>query len=162
QEVDEILLRHPAVAEAATFAVPHATLGEDVASAIVLRPDAAATPKEIRHFAIGQVADFKLPRQVLIVQEIPKRPTSKVQRIGLAGKLGLANGGLPSRTLVAPRTDLERVLAERWAELLQVDRLGVHDDFFALGGDSLLAAQILVHVYEVANVELGVSRLFEA
>ena len=91
QEVDEVLLEHPAVAEAVTFAVPHATLGEDVASAVVLRPDAAATPKDIRQFAIGRIADFKVPRQVLIVREIPKGPTGKVQRIGLAAKLGLAS-----------------------------------------------------------------------
>ena len=90
QEVDEVLLDHPAVAEAVTFAVPHATLGEDVAAAVVLRPHAAATPKEIRRFAIGRIADFKVPRQVLIVAEIPKGPTGKVQRIGLAAKLGLA------------------------------------------------------------------------
>ena len=112
QEVDEVLLEHPAVAEAVTFAVPHATLGEDVASAIVLRPDAAATPKDIRQFAIGRIADFKVPRQVLIVREIPKGPTGKVQRIGLAAKLGLATGAALPRAFVAPRTPLEKALAE--------------------------------------------------
>ena len=106
REVDEVLLEHPAVAEAVTFAVPHATLGEDVASAVVLRPDAAATPKDIRQFAIGRLADFKVPRQVLIVEEIPKGPTGKVQRIGLAAKLGLANRVVPPQTFVAPRTPL--------------------------------------------------------
>src|SRR5439155_3154773 len=53
-EVDDVLLQHPAVAEAVTFAVPHPTLGEDVGSAVVLRPDAAATPKDIRRFAMGR------------------------------------------------------------------------------------------------------------
>src|SRR5207247_10277496 len=57
QEVDQVLLEHPAVAEAVTFAVPHATLGEDVASAIVLRSHGLATPKEVRQFAIGRIAD---------------------------------------------------------------------------------------------------------
>ena len=94
-----MLLEHPAVAEAVTFAVPHATLGEDVASAVVLRPHAAATPKDIRQFAIGRIADFKVPRQVLIVSEIPKGPTGKVQRIGLAAKLGLATGTAPAAGL---------------------------------------------------------------
>jgi len=69
REVDEALLEHPAVAEAVTFAVPHATLGEDVAAAVVLRPNAGATPKELRQFAAGRLADFKVPRQVLIVQD---------------------------------------------------------------------------------------------
>ena len=63
REVDEVLLEHPAVAEAVTFAVPHVTLGEDVASAIVLRPHAAATPADIRQFALGRIADFKVPQR---------------------------------------------------------------------------------------------------
>ena len=101
REVDEVLLEHPAVAEAATFAVPHPTLGEDVASAVVLRPHMAATPADIRQFTIGRVADFKIPRQVLIVEELPKGPTGKVQRVGLAAKLGLANLVVTQQTFVA-------------------------------------------------------------
>ena len=112
QEVDEVLLDHPAVAEAVTFAVPHPTLGEDVASAVVLRPHAAATPKDIRQFAMGRIADFKVPRQVLIVAEIPKGPTGKVQRVGLAAKLGLATDAAPP---AGPRraTDAARESAGR-------------------------------------------------
>jgi acyl-CoA synthetase (AMP-forming)/AMP-acid ligase II len=162
QEVDEVLREHPAVAEAVTFAVTHATLGEDVAAAVVLRPHRVATPKDIRQFAIGRIAEFKVPRQVLIVTEIPKGPTGKVQRIGLAAKLGLATSTALALTFVAPRTHLEKVLAKRWAEILQVEQIGIHDDFFASGGDSLLATQVLCHVYEVMQVELEVSRFFEA
>jgi acyl-CoA synthetase (AMP-forming)/AMP-acid ligase II len=162
REVDEALLEHPAVAEAVTFAVPHATLGEDVASAIVLRPHAAATPKDIRQFASGRIADFKVPRRVLIVSEIPKGPTGKVQRIGLAAKLGLATDNALPQPFAAPRTPLEKVLAKRWAEILQVDQVGIHDDFFASGGDSLLASHVLRHVYDVAQVKLEVPRFFEA
>jgi acyl-CoA synthetase (AMP-forming)/AMP-acid ligase II len=160
REVDEVLLAHPAVAEAVTFAVPHATLGEDVASAIVVRPDAVTTPNDIRRFALGRLADFKVPHEILIVGEIPRGPTGKVQRVGLAAKLGLATG-LP-RSFAPPRTPLEEVLAKGWAEILQVEQIGIHDNFFASGGDSLLAAHVLSHVYEIAQVELGVSRFFEA
>ncbi len=162
QEVDDVLLQHPAVAEAVTFAVPHATLGEDVASAVVLRSDGLATPKDIRRFAIGRIADFKVPRQVLIVAEIPKGPTGKKQRIGLAVKLGLATSAAALTTFVAPRTLLEKRLAEHWAQILQVEQIGIHDDFFASGGDSLLATDVLSHVYEVTQVELEISRFFEA
>ena len=136
QEVEAILLQHPAVADAVTFAVPHPTLGEDVASAIVLRPGIAATPNDIRQFVIGRIADFKVPRQVVIVKEIPKGPTGKVQRIGLADKLGLASGSPPRQASVAPRTPLESSLAKRWAEILRVEQIGIHDDFFGSGGDS--------------------------
>ncbi len=162
REVDEALLEHPAVADAVTFAVPHATLGEDVASAVVLRPRAAATPKEIRRFAMGRIADFKVPRQVLIVKELPKGPTGKVQRVGLAEKLRLASLLAVPQVFVAPRTHLENVLAELWAELLQVERVGIHDNFFALGGDSLLAARFLTRVRDIVHLDIEVSRIFEA
>jgi acyl-CoA synthetase (AMP-forming)/AMP-acid ligase II len=161
QEVDEVLREHPAVAEAVTFAVPHATLGEDVASAVVLRSHSLATPKEIRQFAIGRVADFKVPRQVLIVTEIPKGPTGKVQRIGLAAKLGLATSTALPQDFVAPRTPLEKLLAKHWAEILRLEQIGIHDDFFASGGDSLLVTHVLGHIYAVTQIELEVSRFFE-
>jgi acyl-CoA synthetase (AMP-forming)/AMP-acid ligase II len=90
REVDEVLLDHPAVAQVVTFGVPHAKLGEDVAAAVVLKPDAQADEKAIRAFAAERLADFKVPRQVLIMDELPKGATGKVQRIGLAQKLGLA------------------------------------------------------------------------
>ncbi len=133
REIDEVLLQHPAVAEAAAFAVRHATLGEDVAAAVVLRPQAVAEPKDIHQFAIGRIADFKVPRQVLIVSEIPKGPTGKVQRIGLAARLGMAHSAARAREFVAPRTPLETALANYWAELLQVERIGIDDDFFEIG-----------------------------
>ncbi len=162
REVDEVLLEHPAVAEAAAFAVPHPTLGEDVASAVVLRPHTAATPADIRRFTIGRLADFKVPRQVLIVEELPKGPTGKVQRVALAAKLGLTNLVVTPETFVAPQTHFEKMLAELWAEILQVERVGIHDNFFALGGDSLLATDVLTSVYDVLHVELDLSCLFDA
>jgi acyl-CoA synthetase (AMP-forming)/AMP-acid ligase II len=162
QEVDEVLLQHPAVAEAVTFAVPHPTLGEDVGSAVALRPHAAATPKDIRRFAMGRIAAFKVPRQVLIVAEIPKGPTGKVQRVGLAAKLGLATSTALPQASMAPQTPLEKTLAGIWAELLQVEQVGRHDDFFALGGDSLLATQVRIRLYEIMHLEVEVSDIFKA
>ena len=88
-EVDEVLTAHPAVAQALTFAVPHQKLGEEVAAALVLREGATTTPLEIREFVGHRLADFKVPRQVIFLDEIPKGPTGKLQRIGLADKLGL-------------------------------------------------------------------------
>jgi acyl-CoA synthetase (AMP-forming)/AMP-acid ligase II len=161
QEVDDVLLQHPAVVESVTFAVPHATLGEDVASAVVLRSDDMATAKEIRRFAAGRIADFKVPRQVLIVRQIPKSATGKTQRVGLADKLGLGASAGPRRS-IAPRTPLEKALAEHWAEILQIAQIGLHDNFFAAGGDSLLATEVLHHIHEITQVELAVSQFFEA
>jgi acyl-CoA synthetase (AMP-forming)/AMP-acid ligase II len=162
REVDEMLMEHPAVAEAVTFAVPHPTLGEDVAAAIVLRPHAAATPKDIRQFAMRRIAEFKVPRQVVIVSEIPKGPSGKLQRIGLAAKLGLATGGATHQAFIAPRTPLEKLLAEHWAEILQLERVSIHDDFFTLGGDSLLVTQVVAHIYDAVHLEIDASQFFEA
>ncbi|MGC9419174.1 MAG: AMP-binding enzyme, partial [Rhodovulum sp.] len=75
-----------------TFALPHPKLGEEVAAAVVLRDGAQATEREIRDFAAERVADFKVPRKVVILDEIPKGATGKMQRIGLAEKLGLVEG----------------------------------------------------------------------
>jgi acyl-CoA synthetase (AMP-forming)/AMP-acid ligase II len=88
-EVDGILMDHPAVAQVVTFALPHPKLGEEVAAAVVLREGMEATEREIRDFAATRIADFKVPRKVVIMDEIPKGATGKMQRIGLAQKLGL-------------------------------------------------------------------------
>ena len=90
KEVDEVLMDHPAVRQVVTFAVPHAKLGEEVAAAVVLREGIEAAPAEIRAFASERLADFKVPRRVLVLDEIPKGPTGKLRRIGLAEQLGIA------------------------------------------------------------------------
>ena len=89
REIDEVLLDHPSVAQVCTFAMPHDRLGEDVAAAVVLIDGIPATERELRDFCSGRLADFKVPRKVVILDEIPKGATGKVQRIGLAEKLGL-------------------------------------------------------------------------
>ena len=88
-EIDEVLIAHPEVAQAVTFALPHEKLGEEVAAALVLREGAKTSEGEIREFAGRRLADFKVPRKVIFLDEIPKGPTGKLQRIGLAEKLGL-------------------------------------------------------------------------
>ena len=90
REVDEVLLEHPAIAEVVTFAIPHPMLGEDVAAAVVLKPGVAATERDLRRFVGERLADMKVPRKILFLDEIPKGATGKLQRIGLAAKLGLA------------------------------------------------------------------------
>ena len=89
REVDDLLMSHPAVAQAVTFALPHDKLGEEVAAAIVLREGKSATERELRDFVSTHLADFKVPRKVVFLAEIPKGVTGKLQRIGLAAKLGL-------------------------------------------------------------------------
>jgi acyl-CoA synthetase (AMP-forming)/AMP-acid ligase II len=89
REVDEALMDHPAVAQVVTFGMPHPKLGEDVAAVVVLKEGQSATEPELRDFVGGKLADFKVPRKILFMAEIPKGATGKLQRIGLAAKLGL-------------------------------------------------------------------------
>lgn len=89
REVDEILMDHPAVAQVVCFGMPHAKLGEAVAAVVVLREGQAATERELQLFVAGRVADYKVPAKILFMDEIPKGATGKLQRIGLAARLGL-------------------------------------------------------------------------
>ena len=88
-EVDGVLSEHPAVAQALTFGIPHPMLGEEVGAAVVLREGMAVTERELRDFAAKHLADFKVPRKVVFLAEIPKGATGKLMRIGLAEKLGI-------------------------------------------------------------------------
>jgi acyl-CoA synthetase (AMP-forming)/AMP-acid ligase II len=89
-EIDEALLDHASVQQALTFAIPHDKLGEDVAAVVVLRDGALATERELREFVNEKLAAFKVPHRIYFLSEIPKGATGKLQRIGLAQKLGLA------------------------------------------------------------------------
>jgi acyl-CoA synthetase (AMP-forming)/AMP-acid ligase II len=89
REIDELLMDHPAVAQVVCFGMPHAKLGEEVAAAVVLREGQQATERELQDFVGKRAADFKVPKRILLLDEIPKGATGKLQRIGLAQKLGL-------------------------------------------------------------------------
>jgi len=80
REIEEVLHEHPAVAEVAVIGIPHPSLGEEVGAAVALKPGAAATPDELRAFAKDRVAAYKYPRQVWLVDALPKGPTGKIMR----------------------------------------------------------------------------------
>lgn len=89
REVDEVLMNHPSVEQVVTFALPHDKLGEDVAAAVVLKDGQLATEAELKAFAAKSLAAFKVPRTITLLAEIPTGATGKLQRIGMAEKLGL-------------------------------------------------------------------------
>lgn len=92
-EVDDALMEHPAVQQVVTFAVPHKMLGEEVGAAVVLAEGQSATDKDLQSFAGETLAPFKVPKVIVFLDEIPKGATGKMQRIGLAEKLGLGDAG---------------------------------------------------------------------
>lgn len=171
REVDEALLAHPAVAEAAAFALPHPTLGDEVVAAVVLRSGASASVDDLQHFVAERLSYFKVPRHIVFVPELPKGPTAKLLRRELAAHFaGLAtvadiesgDAAKPVESFVAPTTPMERELAAIWASVLEINRIGLHDDFFALGGDSMLASLVVSRVADLTDYEVTLNDIFEA
>ena len=151
REVDDALLGHPDVTQAVTFAVPHPRLGEDVAAAVVLTSGSGVTKGELRQAVAARLAPFKVPRQIVVVDELPKSATGKVQRIGLAEHLGVANRPGPTAAdasaFVAPRDDVEARLAAIVRDVLALEDVpSVSDDLFDLGADSLHVVELVSEV----------------
>jgi len=156
REIEEVLMAHPAVEQAVGFPVMHPTLGEDVVAAVVLRPAAMVEPEELKELVATKLADFKVPRAVVIVDEIPKSPTGKIQRGALAKKFARQLNS----EFVAPQSELERTVGRIIAEVLGIERVGAADNFFALGGDSLRATQVLARIRTVLDVNLSIATVF--
>ncbi len=166
REIDEVLLDHPAVYQALTFAVPDPLLGEQVAAAVVLR-DRRTTERDLRSFASTRLVDFKVPRRILILDEIPKGATGKLQRIGLAEKLGLSHADLNPQTeasqpYAAPRNRTEHRLAEIWRRTLGIEQVSIRQTFTELGGDSLLMLQLALCVEEEFKLNVSLLDLSDA
>lgn len=147
-DVDAALMRHPHVAEVATFGVAHPTLGEDVVVAVVLgngadravvgdTPDASLTPEGLRDLALATLPAFMVPSRILLVPAIPKSTFGKLRRHELAE----AFSTLLTPAYEAPRDGAETAVARIFADALGIERVGAFDNFFALGGDSLRGAQ---------------------
>jgi oxalate---CoA ligase len=166
REIDMILLEHPAVAEAAAFALPHPRLGEEVAAAVRLRAGATASEEEIREFVATRVAEFKVPRRILIVTEIPKSSAGKVRRSDLGEKLGIrphaTEPALATGPADAPRDQLEWQLLKIWERILHIRTVGVRDNFFELGGHSLLAVTLFEEVEKLTGRSYPLALLLRA
>jgi acyl carrier protein len=156
REVDEILLNHPAVLQAVTFAVPHPTIGEDIAAAVVLRPESDVTEAGLREWLFEHITPFKIPSRIIVTDEIPKGATGKIQRIGLHEKFVTA---LTTRHK-PPLSRTEVRLAELWSEVLDIPTPGVADNFFGIGGDSLRAVRVVSRVRESFGIDLEASMIF--
>ena len=147
-EIDDALMRHPAVDEAAAFPVRHSRLGEDIAAAVVIRSGVSATPDELRGYLQDKLASFKIPRQIKIRDELPKGQTGKVMRRRLTELLeeeDAAETPAPGPRLVEDtlaNSSLVIQLTEIWERLLKMSPITLDDDFFQNGGNSLLAMEM--------------------
>ena len=156
-EIEVELKRHSAVRDAVVILAKENQESRLVAYVIFQR-EQSASGKEMREFLQKRLPQYMLPSGFVVLDKFPLTPSGKIDRLALP-----ASGQEPNRgeEYVAPRTDLEEVLVGILAEVLQVERVGVLDDFFALGGHSLLATQISSRVRESLRTELSVRKIFE-
>jgi oxalate---CoA ligase len=151
-DIERALLCHPSVHEAAAFALPHPRLGENVGAAVVLHPGVEATSTELIDFVYERLAPFQRPRNVHIVESLPVGPTGKISRPQLSA--AFAN---TRQSTQQPEASLEIVIAEIWQRLLERVDIGMDDDFFEIGGDSLQATEMLLELEETTRHRINPS-----
>ncbi|HKI00340.1 MAG TPA: amino acid adenylation domain-containing protein [Thermoanaerobaculia bacterium] len=158
-EIEALLARHPAVREAAA-GVHRGSHGDILAAWAVLRPGAAADAGELRAWLAAELPEFMVPAAFVFLPALPLSPSGKLDRRALPAPDGSAFGS--GAGAAAPRTPVEELLAGLWSELLEVERVGIHDNFFQLGGHSLLAARLAARLRQSLRVDLPLRALFEA
>ena len=166
-EVERVLSEHPVVHDACVFGIPHPTLGEEVAAAVVLVPGAQVTEQDILSHARGRLVGFKVPRRVLFCASLPKGATGKVHRPTVA-QLCLATLAMrrssPEAASSRDPSPIEAVVLELWNIALGVTSGSTTDldqDFFLAGGDSLRAAELYALISWRFGVLLGLGQVFE-
>ena len=156
RRVDEALLQHPAVEQALAFAMSHPTLGEDLAAAVVLRAGAQTGEQELRRHAFSLLVPHEVPSRIVLLPELPRGATGKLQRIGLAEKLGEL-----LKPIEEPASgELEELVAHTFASVLQQPPPGCNANFFQLGGDSLSGQRAVIALEPQLALELSPALLF--
>lgn len=156
RRVDEALLQHSAVAQALAFALPHPSLGEDLAAAVVLRPGAQADEQELRLHAFTVLAPHEVPSRIILLADLPRGATGKLQRTGLAERLGDALHPLQE----PPAGELEELVASTFTEVLNQAIPGREVNFFQLGGDSLSGQRVMSRLAAQLSLDLEPTLLF--
>jgi acyl-CoA synthetase (AMP-forming)/AMP-acid ligase II/acyl carrier protein len=152
QEVDEVALSHPAVAEAACFPVPHPSLGEEIAIAVVPCDGASVTLAELKDHIGAVLSPFKVPRHLLLVTEMPRNPVGKILRSALTQAMtGQSRDTAATQSIANP---LEAAVATLWAEELDLSQVGLDEDFAALGGDSLSSMRLILAVERLTGLRI--------
>jgi len=157
REIDEALLEHDDVSQAVAFSVPHVSLGEDIFAAVVLKQNKTTTTEDLRAFLFKHLADYKVPSKIVLLDNIPKGATGKIQRLNLAKMLQ----DLLSSDYEAASSDNERLVLSVYEEVLSMDKIGIRDNFFASGGDSLKATQVISRINEQLEIDLPIPMLFK-
>jgi amino acid adenylation domain-containing protein len=155
-EVEAMLCQHPQVREALAMVREDRPGDKRLVAYVVPRPGHAPQVPELRAFLKERLPDYMVPSALVLMEALPQTNAGKVERSRLPVPSGAAEAGY-----VAPRTPEEQAVAEVWAEVLGVEKVGVHDNFFERGGHSLLATRATFRVGEALGVELPLRSLFE-
>jgi acyl-CoA synthetase (AMP-forming)/AMP-acid ligase II/aryl carrier-like protein len=142
KEIDEAIMKHPTVKLAVAFAMPHPSLGEDIGAAVILNKKNKLNEEQLKIFLRKNLSDFKVPSRIFIVDDIPKGPTGKIQRLGLYEKIK----PLFAARKVLPKNNLEKEMIKVWQKILKIKKIAVGDNFFEIGGDSLKAIEAVLMI----------------
>ncbi|HEX6745681.1 MAG TPA: amino acid adenylation domain-containing protein [Longimicrobium sp.] len=160
QEIEARLADHPAVRTAAVV-LRKSPEGEPYLAAFVVPAgDEAPTTAEVRAFLGQSLPEYMVPSLVVRLDALPMTPGGKVDARALPATERPREES--SAAYVAPRTPAEEILASIWAQVLGVERVGVNDSFFELGGYSLLATQVIARIRDAFGVELPLVKVFQA
>jgi acyl-CoA synthetase (AMP-forming)/AMP-acid ligase II len=158
REIDRVLETVPGVEEAATFGVPHATLGEEIVAAIVRASGADLDEASVLAHARARLGPSRVPRAIHFVDQLPRTETGKLSRAALAARAW--HDGRHDAPTQLPASALEAELAALWMPFVRNTQLRREDDFFLAGGDSLGGARLLMRVRATYGVTLKMSSLF--
>ncbi|MEX0806421.1 MAG: phosphopantetheine-binding protein [Candidatus Binatia bacterium] len=127
---------------------------------VVLRQSMVTAHGELRDFLRKKLPDYMVPSAFVFLDALPLTSNGKLDR----KRLSAPDHNTPEleRSYVAPRTPAEELLAEIWGKVLNVEKVGIHGNFFDLGGHSLLATQVMARAREAFQVDLPLRALFEA
>ncbi|HVS00369.1 MAG TPA: amino acid adenylation domain-containing protein, partial [Thermoanaerobaculia bacterium] len=153
-EVEDAIKRHEGVEDAVVLAYEPVPQDRRLVAYVV----GDVVVDELRHSLRERLPDYMVPASFVTLAALPLAPTGKVDRKALPPPEPQSSG----ESFVAPRTQIEKVLADTWAEILGRERVGVADDFFALGGHSLLAVRLMARIEHLFGVKLPIALLFEA
>jgi len=153
--IEELLAEHPGVLRAVASLQDEGASQRLVAHALSTGPD-GPTPSELREFLQARLPERQVPWGLAVLEELPLTPTGRPD----AGRLPRVRAG-EERAGIAPRTEVERALAEIWRELLGVETVGIHENFFQLGGNSLLAIRVVTRINQMFQLSLAVETLFK-
>ncbi|MEO0966943.1 MAG: amino acid adenylation domain-containing protein [Cyanobacteria bacterium J06639_18] len=159
-EIEALIEKHPSVKTVVVMAVGEQQKSKRLIAYVVPQQKQTLTSKELHNYLKKQLPDYMVPSTFTFIEALPLTPNGKVNRSSLLASVETVNE--PTQDYVAPNTEIEEMLAKLWAEILHVERVGIHDSFFELGGNSLLAIQLMTQLRETLQIELSLRKFLNA